>query len=656
MTLYALFIGINAYPSAPLRGCINDALAMGAYLQQRCASTGAGFEPRYLLAPHPYEQTALALQGVTRYTLPTRRQVIAAFSHFDKAGAGDVCLLYYSGHGSQEPAAPEFRHLKADGMNETLVCLDSRQPGGRDLVDKELAWLLWQVTKDRPNLHFLVVMDCCHAGSNTRGDTESLRVRQVAPRADGTPLAELAGLGQLPDGAEALFDLREGRAYYRAEGRYVHLAAARDTETAKELGIEGRARGVFTWSLLRTLEQGGAAVSYREIMRRTEALVRNRVEGQIPQLDAPVKALAAERFLGGVPAAEPEYPVQYREGEWRLLAGSLQGLVPGTDTVPTLIQLVNGSRSLATVTAVYASYAVLDALPGEDPHDETLRAVIRQMPAPRIAVWVRHGPFVEPLRAAPTRYTDFTTAGEETADYILQTEAGAASLYLPDGTTPVFRGGADPAVVLEACEAIGKWRFVLELHNPESRLPRNAIAVTVEVIEGQEIAPATLNFCSGVPLDDPEEVTLRYTPADNGWRQPALRCTVRALRDGLWVGGMYLDNRFGIAVNLPPRELLAGQEHRFGFETGGVTYNAIPVQIEAALLARGVRAITDYLKIAVSTHDFSLSDLEQPPLPPDLSGGRLRGQGFGAGPERVRPDWMTLTIPVRVIFPAGANG
>lgn len=666
MTLHALFIGINAYPEAPLWGCINDVLAVSAFFKNRCAATGARFHPRYLLAPHASELPAIAMHGVGGYTLPKRAQLIDAFRHFDAAepALGDVCLLYYSGHGSQEPAPPEFRHLKADGMNETLVCLDSRQTGGRDLVDKELAWLLWQVTKERPDLHFLVIMDCCHAGSNTRGEAGAGRVRHVPARTTGAGIQDLLGTGQLPGGTEALFDLRDGKAFYRAEGRYVHLAAARDTETAKELAIEGHARGIFTWSLLRVLEQGGATVSYREIMRRTEALVRNRVSGQIPQLDTPVKSLENERFLGGVFPGSTEYPVLFQEGEWRLQAGYLNGLVPGTAAMPAQVQLINGRRSTAAVTAVYAGYAVLETLAEEDPHDGTLRALIHRMPAPQIAIYPAFDP-ADPadapalgrlLEAAQQqqRYTDFTRSNADTADYTVRQEAGCYMLCRKDGDIPVFRRQSDAIDFVAGCEAVGKWRFALELHNPEGQLRRDDFSVEIEAIEGQEITPDTLNHCSGRTLNDPEEIVLHYKRRDNDWLQPALRCTVTVNRNGLWAGGLYLDNRFGIHVNLPPRELQAGQRHCFGFESGGVTYNAIPVQLDASLRSEGIAEITDYLKIFVSTHDFSLSDLEQESLHPDEPRrGARRGLGFSAAPRVARPDWLAVTIPVRVIFPLG---
>jgi hypothetical protein len=61
---------------------------------------------------------------------PTRQAVIDAFrQHLGRAVEGDVALFYYSGHGSQEKAPPEFWHLEPDHLDETLVLYDSRVAG-----------------------------------------------------------------------------------------------------------------------------------------------------------------------------------------------------------------------------------------------------------------------------------------------------------------------------------------------------------------------------------------------------------------------------------------------------------------------------------------------------------------------------------------------
>src|SRR5438046_2170520 len=124
-TVHALLVGIDDYPQPipPLHGCGNDVDRIQALLEQRAHADGHGSAVRVL-----------------KNGEATRARLIETFrEHLGKAGAGDVALFYYSGHGSQQPSPPEFWHLEPDRLDETIVCYDSRQDGSWDLADKELA-------------------------------------------------------------------------------------------------------------------------------------------------------------------------------------------------------------------------------------------------------------------------------------------------------------------------------------------------------------------------------------------------------------------------------------------------------------------------------------------------------------------------------------
>ncbi|MCD8540150.1 MAG: caspase family protein [Leadbetterella sp.] len=183
--LYASLIGINAYRKAGnLNGCVKDILNFDKLLRALVQSQGGklAYEPLYLLAPKPaphadsrsadqiiierYEQSE---NVVIEYEEPTFGNISgAAFNHLAQAGGNDICIFYYSGHGSYINAPKEFRGMQNTRFNQTLVCSDSRSGVTRDLIDKEIGYLLYKTLRDKPDVHCLVVMDCCHSGSNTR--------------------------------------------------------------------------------------------------------------------------------------------------------------------------------------------------------------------------------------------------------------------------------------------------------------------------------------------------------------------------------------------------------------------------------------------------------------------------------------------------------
>jgi hypothetical protein len=151
-TLFALLVGIDQYPASvsSLAGCVNDVTAFHEWLQGRTSGGDFKLNARMLLNGQA-----------------TRSAVIDGFrKHLTKAKAQDVALFYYSGHGSQEPAPEEFKAFEPDGIDETLVCWDSREPGGWDLADKELGFMLTEVAANGP--HVVVILDSCHSGSATR--------------------------------------------------------------------------------------------------------------------------------------------------------------------------------------------------------------------------------------------------------------------------------------------------------------------------------------------------------------------------------------------------------------------------------------------------------------------------------------------------------
>ena len=150
--LYALLVGIDDYapPIPALQGCKHDINAIEAYLQKQIGGAWTLKQPRKLL-----DQQA------------TRQAIIDGFQQYlTQADREDIALFYYAGHGGQEQAPVELRHLEPDGLDETLVCYDSRFPGNHDLADKELRYLLTQVAKN--NSRIIVILDCCHSGSGTR--------------------------------------------------------------------------------------------------------------------------------------------------------------------------------------------------------------------------------------------------------------------------------------------------------------------------------------------------------------------------------------------------------------------------------------------------------------------------------------------------------
>src|SRR6185503_913935 len=95
----------------------------------------------------------------------SRAAILAAIKKdlVDDSAPGDVCVFYYSGHGSR---VRNSKGGEADGYDESMVPADSNQ-GALDIRDKELARLFLDALKK--GVILTTIFDSCHSGSIGRG-------------------------------------------------------------------------------------------------------------------------------------------------------------------------------------------------------------------------------------------------------------------------------------------------------------------------------------------------------------------------------------------------------------------------------------------------------------------------------------------------------
>lgn len=145
----ALVVGLNDYPSAPLDGCVNDAVRMEQILQKN----GDG-------SPNFAVKTILG--SATRRKL--RESIVNLFQ-----GENDVALLYFSGHGL----------IKSSGGY--IVTTDFERNDEGIPMDEILVYANQSKAKDK-----IIIFDCCHSGSF------------------GNPIIKDGDLAQLSDGLTIL--------------------------------------------------------------------------------------------------------------------------------------------------------------------------------------------------------------------------------------------------------------------------------------------------------------------------------------------------------------------------------------------------------------------------------------------------------------------
>lgn len=589
--VYALLVGINNYPHKPLSGCINDVNAV-----QECLQRLYG--------------TALHVRRLTdQDEQPTRQNIINAFDFFKDAGNNDICLFYYSGHGSFSPAPQEF-WTETDGYGESFVCIDSRMPGGRDLMDKEIGFLIARTMEGKPALSFIAITDCCHSGTITKALAEG-NVTTRSYEASFTPrqLEDYLGFGEKVNGIPAYGLSEDGKRATPVQGRHIHIAAAQENQLAKELQIDGRQQGAFTYAFLKALYSSNGAASYNELFRQTLIQIKNTVAGQIPQINTNGGLSPDEldkHFLSAVSTSIPAYTVYWDDQEgWCIDAGSIHGLSVGDEVIvkdvcTTTVKaqtapdysvltpdgtLVKGTRYKDVSVLIQPGQKIKIAFASDIP------AVIRQH-----ITTAYH-------RDAP-KFVDLVTEG--TPRYIIKHKDRQAFITLPADEKPVFEPvDFDDITFIDQVNKVFSWVHLQELVNPETDIPDSDYSFRLY----RATNPGNYNLDA---FEEVQDTDFYYMQKDSRWYQPALKLKItNHSQQELWFRCLYLGFNYSIDTGSLKEIRLPGGKEAWLTITDNKQQEqvAIKLQLDKEFVELGYREITEYLKIFISRK--SLMDIRR---------------------------------------------
>lgn len=693
-TLYALLVGIDQYqpPVPPLRGCVNDITAIDALLQSRVATQG-------------FQYNALVLKNADA----KRQALIDGFrTHLSKAGPDDVALFYYSGHGSQEAAPPEFWAIEPDKRDETLVCYDSRTNGRYDLADKELGKLIGEVSERGP--HVVVILDCCHSGSGTRNSDEvdvrrapiDLRERPIESFIVTPDELAQAAADKLGQAATRSVDRSASGWGAATQGKPVLLAACRAEEEAKEYNGGGQRRGAFSYFLTSTLERTGGQITYRDLFSRASALVRSNIALQVPQLEVGEVPDLDRPFLGGAVSEPSQYFTLSNDRNlgWVIDGGAVHGVLgpqPGASgdqtTKLALFPFTSTAEQLRNPGQSIGEAQVREVLPDRSPVTLTLRsgaqpdtaltfkAIVTDVPTVALAVellgdeaavtLVKEALAKSSPDGGPSVYVRVASAGE-TPRLRVNARDGAYSIERPADSYPltadVVGTTADSARQLVArLEHIARWYALLDLANANTRLAPGAVRVDLYQVTG----PPTTRNPASAPHESitGSEVRLEYRRDDEKWQPPRIKVKLtNTTQQRLYCALFDLTELFAIQAGL---FAAGGVWLEPGQEAWALDGQPFGVVVPQDLWIQGVTQYKDVLKLVVSTDEFdprylNQSSLDAPRVPPQRTRAgslgvldrllhRVVTRDFDTGAAAGQlSDWTTSQIDVTTVRPLEA--
>ncbi|KAK0486719.1 caspase domain-containing protein [Armillaria luteobubalina] len=258
---WAVLIGIDDYPTSPLRGCVSDAKDIAEYLLEDLGMAE--------------DRVQRLLSGDNACIAPTRENIINALLGLSTnpwIQAGDSIVIYFSGHGSTYQCADYLPYNGSYAGVGTIEALCPVDRGGYtsdgdvpDISDREINGILSEISRTKGH-HITVILDCCHSSSLTRAPQGERTVRSIRPMSKASSVAVMLQaadnrLRYLP-GYQSVLE----EDWFPDMESHVILAACKEYEYATEIkGVDGY-HGIFTRGLIKALKSVTNDTSYFDLL------------------------------------------------------------------------------------------------------------------------------------------------------------------------------------------------------------------------------------------------------------------------------------------------------------------------------------------------------------------------------------------------------
>ncbi len=617
--LKALLIGINQYGGeANLQGCENDVALMKQVLQEQCDS-----------------EVQLKIKTLLNGEA-NRQNTINTFQRFfSDLEDGDQALFYFSGHGSRMPAPKEFWYSdhEDDKYLETFVLSDSRHPGGCDLADKELSYLIWTITQVK-KVFFTIIADSCYSGGISRGPEANVRHRPDFNQ--NRAWNEFLGWKN--------YKFENGKAFVPSGNRIV-IAACKADEVSVEYMIERKINGVFTYSLAKVLKQSKGRLTYEELVSRVQSKVYGLTYNQHPQVDTSDSKQSHTIFLGNAMRQTPAsyllyYNYQAQAGlpiGWLINVGAIHGIEMEHDSafidLSISSQLVPENVSnKVKIVKVLTSHSIV-AVPNNLSKDHQYRVVFTNFPSK--ALNVSFNPNNDPegveiinqvQAKQPSAFLNFRERWED-AEYLIHAENNQYWLRpLGELSNNVFQrlngfSKVSATQLLYNLQTIARWHQIMQLSNPLSKIKKDQFDLSFHMGINKPSENESSKELVPVPDFLNEEIVLDFqrSPDPNDFSGDAVfKLQIKNNSDQTyWLSALFIGSDYSVSNDyLPIKKLAPGETTCLeNLDPKGYPTPFINLLIEPIYLEKGILKITEFFKLLISTEPFSTMHLNQEGIP-----------------------------------------
>jgi len=266
----AFCVGVNKfknYPTAELRGCVNDANDMAQLLKD-------------MLGFADGDITILTDAQATKARIMSNLKSLVADA---KAGKLKYIVFSLSSHGTQ---VPDVSGDEADRADEAfcpydLAAKDDQWDPDHIILDDELRDLFIQLPQDTLLECYL---DTCHSGTGIKNLDPVMLLLPNAPRPRYLPPPSYKAFLKLRDApTRTVAALRKGDKMLARH--HILWAGCRDDQTSADAYFEGRFNGAFTYYYVKTVRASNNTLSRAKVRDAVRAALKKAKFDQIPQLE-----------------------------------------------------------------------------------------------------------------------------------------------------------------------------------------------------------------------------------------------------------------------------------------------------------------------------------------------------------------------------------
>lgn len=609
--VFALLAGINNYDRVrKLNGCLHDLQKVEEYLKNRTV-----FDCN--------------IKKITDAEV-TRDNVIKSFEeHLGQAKKEDTVLFYYSGHGTQEDAAPIWD--ETDGKLECIVCYDGGTTKASQflLTDKELRYMVAKLY-EKTQAHIVVIFDCCHSGDNTRGKLLDAALKNdVVIKRLVRDETRYSGAFPEREWSEFVFskeikeeDVKGKQVYeFLPEGVHIQMAACESFQSAVEVNGEG----VFTKKLLGALDASTGNVTYNELNSRIRQYLRFSFE-QTPRIytSGNVNSLMYTGFLNRSLTDQTTIgEVTYTAKGWQLNLGAIHGVDKSTKLTIVNAADVN-QKWTAKVDTVFIDYSGV-TIEGDPDKNNAHKAFAEGLMSKKILLELNNSngnpaemaallDAIEGKAGGHFEFQNAAAADGRSVDYTLHIRGGEAVItHANDPFRPVVRPldllkENGQAELVETLKHISQWHFIKELQNstiPDG-FPKEPLRIEVTRIY-ENGSRQRLDCCPG-------SVTFDFEQSKDPWEGAMEIKVTNTTNQQVYVAALYLGVQFSSYLDYQPQSpwlLEPGQQ----INLAKAGKDRIRIRQDDFVREYNWPLSMESLKLIVSTDEFDVKALALGNLP-----------------------------------------